>query len=272
MFCIICIGKALIRAIIWHLRFLNHSTRFLMLFQTPTWQPIPRVQNAIPLLVLGYSAKADAGLGAILNPSCPKWFFLFCLVSRSYMTSGSCYWCKNIPYCLFYLFLLFSNPDMAGHNVQYTLPGMLFKQSLSFVPFLSIPCYAVILHNCSCLAHNKATVAQCCRECPLLCSYELQCSLGQRLPVHSVHPVHSLMLLTMEQVLILLNAASTGWLRFTVQQKIAQQHSYILCLVAKLTGNSPHMVSRSLIARSGNLLFCPWTGGLKFVWLCPTDW
>jgi hypothetical protein len=77
---------------------------------------------------------------------------------------------KYIPYCLLYLFLLFSNPDMAGHNVQYTLPAMLFKLSLSFVPFLSIPCYALILHNCSCVAHNKVTVAQCCRECPLLCS------------------------------------------------------------------------------------------------------
>jgi hypothetical protein len=58
-----------------------------MLFQMPTCQSIPQVQNVIQLLGLGYSAQADAGLGAILLldfwailmhfvPHCPIFHFL----------------------------------------------------------------------------------------------------------------------------------------------------------------------------------------------------
>jgi hypothetical protein len=74
---------------------------------------------------------------------------------------------------------------------------MLLKQYLSCSPFLSIPCYSVILHSCSCVMHIKATTAQCCWECPLLCFlWATDVLWGQRKPVHSVHPVHSLMILS----------------------------------------------------------------------------
>ncbi len=46
---------------------------------------------------------------------------------------------------------------------------ILSKQYLFSYFFLSIPCYAVILHSCSCVAQIKVAVAKCSWECPLLC-------------------------------------------------------------------------------------------------------
>jgi hypothetical protein len=39
------------------------------------------------------------------------------------------------------------------HGLEETMPAILLQQYLSCYPFLSIPCYAEILHNCSCVAH-----------------------------------------------------------------------------------------------------------------------
>jgi hypothetical protein len=38
-------------------------------------------------------------------------------------------------------------------GLEETMPAILLQQYLSCCPFLSIPCYAEILHNCSCVAH-----------------------------------------------------------------------------------------------------------------------
>ncbi len=57
-----------------------------------------------------------------------------------------------------------SSLGMAGLAVQYTLPAMILKQHLPCCPFLSVPCYAVVLNSFSCVVpvHIKVTAAHCC--------------------------------------------------------------------------------------------------------------
>ncbi len=42
----------------------------------------------------GYPTKADEGLGAILNASSPRFYFLFSFLSRDFLTSGLFSWCN----------------------------------------------------------------------------------------------------------------------------------------------------------------------------------
>ncbi len=88
-------------------------------------------------------------------------------------------------YCPFYLFMLFSDPYMAGLALQYSLHhAILLCKVFPVPPFYQFLLYAVILHSCSYVAHIKVAEAQCCRECPL--SFLLWTTMfsGVRQPVH----------------------------------------------------------------------------------------
>ncbi len=94
MFCIICIGKALIRAIFWHLKFLYWFIRFDVIPNANLATYSGGVEWRHSATDSGYSAMADEGLGAILIPASLRWYFLFFFVSRSYLSSGLISWCN----------------------------------------------------------------------------------------------------------------------------------------------------------------------------------
>ncbi len=84
----------------------------------------------------------SAGKGAIARKTKARW--PYCLLSKSSLVSLSSF--------------LFQSYITSGLHYWFnTLPAMLLKQYLSCSPFLSIPCYPVILHSCSCVLHIKAT-------------------------------------------------------------------------------------------------------------------
>jgi hypothetical protein len=81
-----------------------------MYFMMPSCQPILRVQNAIslvcgdviPLLGLGYSAKADAGLGNHFGSFKPKIILRFFLRSKKLLDFWYIFLLQFVPQCPFY--------------------------------------------------------------------------------------------------------------------------------------------------------------------------
>jgi hypothetical protein len=132
----ICIGNSLIWAIFWYLKFSypNSSFNVIAIPNLAAYSMAAWWHHYVP--VGCYSAVCYFGVRV---PSCysssPRCCFLFCLVSRDYMTSGSYYWC--VVFLIVYSIKnsLSSDLEVSGLAVQYTLPAMLSKQFLTCSPF-----------------------------------------------------------------------------------------------------------------------------------------
>ena len=96
------------------------------------------------------------------------------------------------------------------------------KRFLSCLSFPLFSCYVAILHNCSDAVHIQEPAAHPCRKVPFVVPVLNHYFLWvHRQPVFSVHSVHSLVLLSQEQVPSLHIQHLPDRLRFTLQQKMA---------------------------------------------------